>query len=303
MNVSIVKVKKALFIFLLTLALILAYVCISIIISKYALTTTAYSVKGLQKSSFKIVQLSDLHSASFGKDNGRLIDKVRGEEPDVICFTGDTVSSTDVDFSVATKLVWALTEIAPVYVSLGNHETDLEKTELERFISEMEDTGATVLEKEYVDVKINGCDVRIGGTSGYGLWKEFWEDSYGKSIKDYWDDDSFSEQRFLMDFQDTDAYKVLLLHRPESPTLFWADKGWYDVDLVLSGHTHGGQVRLPFIGGLYAPEEGWFPEYEYGYFRKNDVDIIISAGLGSGDRGVPRFNNIPEIVSVTVMSD
>ena len=299
------KTKKhtVLKVLLIIILLILISIVTSLYFSKYGLKVEEYDLKYEKaEASFKIVQLSDLHSASFGKDNGRLIEKVRGEKPDIICFTGDTVSSTDVDFSVATKLVGTLTEIAPVYVSLGNHETDLKKEELERFISEMVDAGATVLEKEYVDVKINGCDVRIGGTSGYGLWTGFWEDSYGKNAEDYWNDESFSEQKFLLDFQDTDAYKILLLHRPEAPTLFWSDNGWYDVDLVLSGHTHGGQVRLPFIGGLYAPEEGWFPKYEYGYFRKNDVDIIISAGLGSG-RTMPRFNNIPEIVSVTVTSD
>jgi len=246
------------------------------------------------------VHLSDLHSACFGVANSRLISKVEEQKPDIICFTGDTVSSDEEDFSVAADLVKELVKVAPVYISLGNHETDLSDKLLENFITEMTDSGATVLEKEYIDTEINGNKVRIGGTSGYGLSVSFWEASYCKNAADYWDDDSFSEQRFLMDFQDTDSYKILLLHRSEAATLFWADNGWYNVDLVLSGHTHGGQVRLPFIGGLYAPEEGYFPDYEYGYFKKNDCDIIISAGLGTG-HGIPRINNIPEIVVVDII--
>jgi len=295
--------KKKHFVLYVLLGVLLFFILSTLfflLISKYALRVTSYRiVSDKVLSPFKIVNLSDLHSTCFGKNNIRLINKVSEEKPDIICMTGDSVSSTDTDFSVTTDLVSSLKSIAPVYVSLGNHETDLSESELSRFISEIESAGGTVLEKEYVDVVINGNDVRIGGTSGYALWMEFWEDSYGKKYIDYWDDDSFSEQRFLLDFQDTDAYKILLLHRPESATLFWADKGWYDVDLVLSGHTHGGHIRLPFIGGLYAPEEGWFPKYEYGHFNKNGVDVIISAGLGNSE-GLPRFNNIPEIVSVTV---
>lgn len=293
-------IRRILHTLLIVLSALFLMSLVSLALSKFALRLTVYSiVDECIDDNIRIIQLSDLHSASFGKGNSRLVEKVADERPDIICMTGDSVSSTDTDFSVATDLVGALKRIAPVYVSLGNHETDLSESELCRFISEVESAGGTVLEKEYVDVVINGNDVRIGGTSGYALWMEFWEDSYGKKYIDYWDDDSFSEQRFLLDFQDTDAYKILLLHRPESPTLFWADKGWYDVDLVLSGHTHGGHIRLPFIGGLYAPEEGWFPKYEYGHFNKNGVDVIISAGLGNSE-GLPRFNNIPEIVSVTI---
>ncbi|MBR6918157.1 MAG: metallophosphoesterase [Clostridia bacterium] len=260
---------------------------------------TEYKIDGGVSDPIVIVQLSDLHSASFGDGNERLYERVKDISPDVICFTGDTVSSSDVDFSVASGLVERLSGLAPVYISLGNHETDLDKDSLERFVIEMESAGGVVLEKEYVDTKINGNAVRIGGTSGYALSVPFWEASYGVSAKDHFNDESFSEQRFMLDFENTDNYKILLLHRPEAATLFWADSGWYDVDLVLSGHTHGGQVRLPFIGGLMAPEEGWFPKYEYGHFVKNGVDVIVSAGLGTG-KGIPRFNNIPEIVSVTV---
>ncbi len=300
MNTSHKMLRKVLLILGSVVIVLFIAVVVSFLLSKYSLRVTEYRLNScFEEHSIRVVNLSDLHSASFGKGNSRLIERVAEECPDFICITGDSVSSTDTDFSVAVELVGALTKIAPVYVSLGNHETDLFFTEQQRFIDEMEDAGAVVLEKEYVDTVINGNNVRIGGTSGYGLSVSFWEASYFKDAADYWDDESFSEQRFLMDFQETDSYKILLLHRPEAATLFWADNGWYDVDLVLSGHTHGGHIRLPFIGGLYAPEEGWFPKYEYGYFRKNDVDIIISAGLGNSE-GLPRFNNIPEIVSVTI---
>lgn len=291
--------KKVFIIVVLILVFLSASSLISLFLSKYALRVTEYELKGNVKGDLRIVILSDLHSSVFGRDNERLVNKVKSCDSDLICLTGDTVNSDDSDFSVAADLTRRLSEIAPVYVSLGNQETSLSPELLDRFISVMTDAGAVVLEKEYRDLTINGTDVRIGGTSGYALALKFWQDTYNKKVIDSFEDESFSEQRFMLGFQNTDSYKILLLHRPEAATLFWADDGWYDVDLVLSGHTHGGQARFPFIGGLYAPEEGLFPKCEYGYFRKNDCDIIISAGLGGG-KDMPRFNNIPEIVVINV---
>ena len=183
----------------------------SLIVSKYGLCVTHYTVSCSEDGGkIKVVNLSDLHSSVFGKENGRLIEKVRAEEPDIICLTGDTVSSDESDFSVAAFLVNGLSEICQVYISLGNHETDLGDELLEIFISDMEAAGGTILEKEYIDTEINGNKVRIGGTSGYGLSVKFWEASYLKNAEDYLDDDSFSEQRFLLEFEKTDSYKILL---------------------------------------------------------------------------------------------
>lgn len=144
---------------------------------------------------------------------------------------------------------------------------------------QLEAAGAVVLEKEYVDTKIAGQEVRIGGAYGY-LLPEDWKDG--------------SEQRFLEAFVQTDRLKILLSHVPEG-LLLWKSMEYWDVDLVFSGHVHGGQVRVPFVGGLFDPEEGFFPMYTRGMFSCGNGTMILSAGLGSS-RGIPRINNLPEIV-------
>ena len=105
--------------------------------------------------------------------------------------------------------------------------------------------------------------------------------------------------QYLCDFQDTDLLKIMLAHRPESFILGQASETW-NVDLVISGHVHGGQVVLPFVGGLFASDQGFFPDYVHGLYEKNRVDILISSGLGSGLTWVPRFNNPPEVVVLTL---
>ena len=149
----------------------------------------------------------------------------------------------------------------------------------EQLIRDLEDAGAVVLEKEYLDTEINGQKVRIGGVYGYVLAREFGDGS---------------EQRFMEEFQDTDRFKILMSHVPEG-LLLWKSMETWDVDLVFSGHVHGGQVRLPFVGGLFDPEEGYFPTYTKGKFECGNGTMILSAGLGSS-ASVPRINNLPEIV-------
>lgn len=291
--------KKLLVAVLSAFLVIMLLVMLSLALSRYTLKNTVYSVisdKVTEK--IKIVQLSDLHLSNFGKNNSRLINNVLQKEPDVILMTGDMVNDDSEEFSQITELVDKLCEAAPLYYSLGNHETAVIESHGDGFLDDIRDAGAVVLEKEYVDVKINGNDVRIGGTSGYGLYVPFWEASYGKDAEEWSADESFLEQRFLLEFENTDALKILMLHKPAATTL-WSESGYYDVDLVLSGHTHGGQIVLPFVGGLYAPEEGLFPKYEYGRFDFNGVTTIVSSGLGN-DTLIPRINNVPEIVEVTI---
>lgn len=148
---------------------------------------------------------------------------------------------------------------------------------------QLEEAGAVVLDGEYIDIEIAGQQIRIGGIYGYVLDHE-WEDG--------------SEQRFMEDFQDTDRFKILLSHIPEG-LLLWKSMEYWDVDLVFSGHVHGGQVRLPFVGGVYEPEEGFFPTYTKGMFQCGNGTMILSAGLGTSG-GIPRINNLPDLVVCTV---
>lgn len=276
--------------FWLVLALLLAAIAANLYVSKYALTVSEYTleVSGIQEP-IRVVLLSDLHSAEFGDDNRRLLEKVAGQNPDLIFLVGDLVSETDADASVAVSLIERLCAIAPVYASLGNHELAFDtahQTSTEGLYSA---AGATVLERAYADVTVRGTTLRIGGL-------------YGSYELAYGPDAHARQTAFLQEFQDTDRIKLLLCH---IPTAFkaWGGLDSWAVDVVFSGHFHGGQVRLPFLGAVYAPELGLFPGKLTGvYTAAGGQALALSRGLGGG-APVPRFGNIPEIVSIILISD
>lgn len=187
------------------------------------------------------------------------------------------------------SLVDKLASEFPVYLSFGNHELAYEKKNGKTLKERLHKVGGEVLDFEYKDIFVNGNKVRIGGYYGYGF-------PGNCEIRP----EEEGERNFLEDFQKTDACRILLTHVPY---------GWYrmhsldywDVDIVLAGHTHGGQIRLPFIGGLYAPDHGILPGREKGlYYSENKKKVmVLSSGLGSSEI-VPRINNVPEIVVLDI---
>ncbi len=300
------------------LLLLLVGIIADILISTKGLTVTEYELDAADISSpIRIVQLTDLHDSVFGKNNSRLVHKVEEQEPDLILITGDLINSKSGSGpSVAVDLIQELCKIAPVYVSYGNQEVeaDEQNTDETSLADDYSSAGAIVLEREWVDIEVNGTAIRLGGIYGNCLPDKFAQGTYREA-----------ESEFLKEFQDTDRYKILMCHIPISWINGLAAYDW-DVDLVFSGHIHGGQVRLPFIGGVYAPDLGWFPgdccgvyvttesvwedvftylkEYakdkmDNSYYHEGrsyyETTIIVSRGLGNTE-WVPRFNNIPEIV-------
>lgn len=271
---------------------ILLYIFLGLYLSKYSLITDYFSVTvDSGSSSIRVVQISDLHNSGFGSDNERLISKVKEQQPDLILLTGDLINYDELDLSIATNLIQKLNEIAPVYFSYGNHELDYEKVTGANLKEVFEDAGAVVLEEEYVDVQIKNQNIRIGGVYGYCLPEEY----------SSWDGYDKGECDFLNEFQNTDNYKILLSHLP-TPWLEYGFTKTWDIDCIFTGHLHGGQVRLPFIGGVYAPEFGWFPGKLEGVYEKDQTSVVLSRGLGSYGV-VPRFNNIPEIVVVDLVGE
>ena len=291
--VNIKNTPNTIFIILFTITLcIIVYIYINYMQNTFVINSC--EVQSLKvNSSFRIVQLSDLHNNSFGEDNAQLIETCKEQNPDIILLTGDLINMDEEDTSVAENLISNLKDIAPVYVSMGNHEETNEQNFGNDLTSVYEDAGAVVLDREYLDITINNQKIRLGGIYGYCLPAKFLETKEAK----------LEECTFLWDFQDTDRYTILMCHMPVCWLINDGLDEW-DVDCVFSGHAHGGQIILPFIGGLYAPDMGFFPGNLQGEFSSKDGNnhMILSRGLGSGT-WVPRINNRPEIVVTDIIPE
>ena len=260
---------------------------VNIFVSKDILETTNYSLYASKiTQSVQVVHLSDLHNMSFGDQNANLIKACNEQNPDVILLTGDLINMDEEDTSVSVNLISDLTDIAPVYVSMGNHEVAYEQNFGISLTEVFEDAGAVVLDREYVDIEVNNQKLRIGGIYGYCLPAKFFETGEADP----------EECAFLSDFQDTERYTILMCHMPVCWMINEGLDEW-DVDCVFAGHAHGGQIILPFIGGVYAPDMGLFPGRLEGVYSSKDKEkhLVLSRGLGS-EGIVPRINNRPEIV-------
>lgn len=229
---------------------------------------------------FNIAHVSDLHNAVFGRKNEKLLSLIRAAKPDIIAITGDLIDSRHTDIDSALAFVEAAAEIAPVYYVTGNHESRLDFDEIEpRLIA----AGARVLRNEAEDIGRGGERIRLAGI----------------------DDPSFirtggtAEERAAAELEQLGdgggTFTVLLAHRPELVEVY----AEYGAGLVLSGHAHGGQVRLPLLGGLYAPGQGLLPEYDSGLYSLGETQMVVSRGLGNSVAPL-RVNNRPELVIVTL---
>ncbi|WP_343338773.1 hypothetical protein TPELB_09770 [Terrisporobacter petrolearius] len=289
------KVKTGVFTIILTI--IICSTCVyEVHISYNKLTTTNYSIKTNQiNNSVNLVIISDLHDNQIGENNKDLINKINELTPDIILVVGDVVSSDSKDSKIVTSLMKQLCKENQVFYSLGNTDIDYIKSGRSNLIKDLENVGVTVLDNEYEDVKINSNIIRIGGMYAYA----FGLNGNNDVNKDTMEDGVYD---FLCKFQDTDNYKIMMAHRPDSFIFGNASKVW-NIDLVVSGHTHGGQVVLPFVGGLYGGDQGWFPKYDKGLFDLNKIKLLITSGLGSGNQKLPRFNNPPEVVNLKISNE
>lgn len=274
------KTKKILINILIIILLILA-IC-ECVRSNNELTTTNYTIEspGVDNS-IKFVFISDLHNKEFGENNSELVSRISQQNPDFIALGGDFVTRSYENDDIMKNLITKLTKIAPVYCSLGNHELDL--ADKINFREDIENSGATLLENEYITVTTkSGESLIIAGMSMYPynhtIYREFWNE-LNEVCKN-------SE----------DKYSLLLFHRPEYMLNVLPDSS---IDLVVSGHTHGGLAQLPLIGGVFSSNQGLFPQYDKGFFELGNSDMIISSGLANSNP-LPRFNNPPEICVITI---
>lgn len=244
------------------------------------------------------VMLVDTHDHVFGENNQRLLSAVRAERPDLILFAGDGLNLYSETDETLVSLVRELCGIAPVYYSLGNHEVRyMFEQRSAALLSDLRAAGAVVLDSDYRDIEIRGQRIRVGGLYG----RVYAETDAWRASDIY---------RFLSAFEDTDAYKVLLAHKPDFLIDESGDARW-DIDLALCGHEHGGQIRLPLIGGFYSPHLGFATPYLDGAHLINGIPTVISRGLGTYGPFTPtgfvppRMFNPPELVrlELTGMED
>ena len=285
-------------IILAILAAIILLMAWGVFSSYHCLSVTKYEVCSEKVAGeVKVILISDLHNHTFGRSNHRLVRRIKRLKPDLILLDGDFLNSDSSDAHVPLELIPQLVKIAPVYYSLGNQEEDfINRAEGSTLIEDLENAGAIVLDKEYIQTEVNGTSIVIGGIFEYA----FGQDGYGHMDKSRMPEDT---RDFLESFQAEPSFKIMMAHRPDSFMFSEATDTW-DIDLVVSGHLHGGHVIIPFKGGLYGGDLGWFPKYAYGEFHFSTVKtMLITRGLGSGKQKLPRFNNIPEIVLIRLQGE
>ena len=230
---------------------------------------------------FEIAQVSDLHNAELGEENSKLLELLSEAEPHIIVLTGDLIDSRHTDIEIALDFAGKAAQIAPVYYVSGNHEARV--PEYEELKMGLTEAGVTVLENQKVQITRDGESITLMGIQDPSFRTDYL----------FGDAESISWQAISGLQNESDGFTVLLSHRPELFELY-VDTG---VDLVFSGHAHGGQFRLPFIGGLVAPNQGFFPKYDAGRFDEGNTTMIVSRGVGNSI--IPfRINNSPEIVVV-----
>ena len=227
---------------------------------------------------YRIAHVSDLHNAEMGNDNEKLLDMLREAKPDIIAITGDLIDSRHTDIDIALRFTKAAMEIAPCYYVTGNHEARV--SEYDELKAGLIEQGVVVLEDAATEISLDGDTITLIGVN---------DPSYQT---DYLFGDSETVMNGkLQEISDAEnGFTILLSHRPELFEIY-ADN---NMDLVLSGHAHGGQFRLPFVGGLVAPNQGLFPKYDAGLYTEENTNMVVSRGIGNSILPF-RFINRPEV--------
>lgn len=231
---------------------------------------------------FEIAQVSDLHNARLGEGNVKLLRLLKEAAPDIIVITGDLVDCNRTDIDAAAAFVAEAVELAPCYYVTGNHEAALPESEYRKLENAIAGCGAVLLRDRAVSIETGGGSISLVGLDDPGFTAP---------------DKKVDTAEKIQSLAPQDGFTVLLAHRPEQFEAYCRA----GVELVFSGHAHGGQVRLPIVGGLYAPGQGLLPQYDAGLFTRGDTAMLVSRGIGNSLMPL-RFNNRPEIILATLHS-
>lgn len=233
---------------------------------------------------FTILQISDLHNTEFGKDNGKLLQMIGEASPDIIVLTGDLIDSNRLNLQVALDFAKKAAKLAPTFFVTGNHESYIE--EYGQLENGLKEAGVRVLRDESVLLRKGEDAIALIGLDDPAFSLQ--GDLLGETS-------SMVDTKIKGLLLKSNPFTILLSHRPELFEVYVKNQ----IDVTLSGHAHGGQIRLPFVGGLIAPNQGFFPKYDAGLFTEGSSNMIVNRGLGNSVLPL-RVNNRPEVVVVTL---
>lgn len=274
------RIIKSMILLTILFALCVFVTAKSVLIDNKQIEITNYKlVSDKINTSIRLVIMSDLHNSEFGEKNEQLVSRIKTLEPDIILMAGDMVNDSEADVSVVIELCSSLTQIAPVYYTLGNHEGNLmytgEKIPLDEYLYHV---GVHFLYTNYEEIIIKDNTIRIGAMAADSK-------TYDESCR-----------QFIEEFDSGDKFEILIAHYPD---LFPEKLQSTNIDLGIAGHYHGGLIRIPGIGGLFHWDTGFFPRYAGGQYPWGEGTLIVTRGLGNHGL-IPRINNKPEVAVVDI---
>ena len=219
---------------------------------------------------FRIAHITDFHNTTFGKHHHRLLRHLQAAKPNLIAITGDMLDARRTDIPQALSFADEIVKIAPCYYVMGNHEARIPDYPV--FEAGLRKRGVHVLRNEIAELEREGEYLTVIGMDDPTATEDF-------------------AAELLQLRHNARGFTLLLSHRPERFETYVGA----NIHLALCGHAHGGQVRIPFIGGVIAPHQGWFPKYDSGLYTKGETRMILSRGLGNSLCPL-RVNNRPELI-------
>lgn len=272
---------------LITIILILGILCpIHFTYENTKLQITNYTITNESIpeyfNNFKIAQISDFHNTKNKTLTKDLVDEIKKQNPNIIVLTGDLIDANKIDIDTSINFIKEIKDISPIYFTTGNHEASISKYNTLK--EKLEENNVIILESDCIQIKINESEINLIGIDD----PRFINDSFIE-------DKEIIKNEISNTKYNKDNFTILLSHRPEVFATYVEN----NIDLVLTGHAHGGQIRIPFIGGLVAPNQGLFPKYTSGIFEEENTEMIVSRGIGNSILPF-RINNRPELVIVTL---
>ena len=251
-------------------------------INNYSITNNNFPV---EFNNYKIVQISDFHNTKSKRLAKDLVKEIKNQKPDIIVLTGDLIDANKEHMDISIDFIKEINNTAPIYFVTGNHEASI--NDYSELKNKLEENNVTILDNESQVIKKKSSEINIIGISDPTMKHSHYET----------DENIIEFELDSIDYN-KDNYTILLSHRPELFEIYVDN----DINLVLTGHAHGGQIRIPFIVGLIAPNQGLFPKYTNGKIEQDDTTMIVSRGIGNSILPF-RINNRPELVLITLSSE